>query len=53
MWIVYKKDYIKGSFKTKEKAVDYLLDLWFDGYEGYKIKQVSKEELKNFLKNMG
>ena len=49
MWVVYKGDYIKGSFHSKEKAIKYMIDLWFDGYEGWKVKQVSKKELKDML----
>lgn len=52
MWIVYKGDYIKGSFHSKEKAIKYMIDLWFDGYEGWKVKQVSKKELKDMLKRL-
>lgn len=52
MWIVYKGDYIKDSFHSKEKAIKYMIDLWFDGYEGWKVKQVSKKELKDMLKRL-
>lgn len=51
IWIVYKKEHIYGEYHTKEKAVDYMMDLWFDGVEGVKIKKITIDEYKKMCYN--
>ena len=52
VWIVVKKDWIYGRFNTKEKATNYLIDLWFDGIEGVKVKEVPIDEYNKMCYNL-
>ena len=47
-----KSGSIIGRFTTKEKALDYLIDDWFDGYEDEYVKSLSKEEYLAYPKNL-
>lgn len=46
LYIVFKNKHIYDKFHTKEEAIDYLMDLWFDGIEGAKIKKITVDEYK-------
>lgn len=46
MFIVYKKEKIFGHFIRKNDAINYMMDLFFDGLDGVKIKEVTLDELE-------
>ena len=51
LWVVYKRDRMIGCFHSKEKATNYMMDLWFDGVENVRIKKVSLDEYKKMCYN--
>lgn len=53
MFIVYKKEKIFGHFIRKKDAINYMLDLFFDGVDGLKIKEVTLDELENRIQKKG
>lgn len=50
IYLVYHKNRIIGRFKSHEKALDYLLDCYFDGLENLSIKNLTLEEYENLKK---
>ena len=48
--VVTKSGKIRGRFKSKDKAVDYLMDCWFDGINSVKLKTVTEEEYEAMAK---
>lgn len=43
---------IVGRFKKKEKAINYLIDRWFDGHENEKVKEMTKEEYLKYTEQL-
>jgi len=53
LYCVLYKENIIGRFRTKEKAIDFLCDCWFDGWsDGYKIKTFTEEEYLDYTKKL-
>ena len=44
--VVTKNGHILKRYKNKEKAIDYMINCWFDGMDGVKIV-TEKEYIKN------
>lgn len=45
LYLVMYRNNIIGRFKdNKEKAINYMIDCWFDGLENVTLKAVTKEE---------
>lgn len=47
--IFYNKEII-GRFLNKDKAISYLIDLWFEGISNATIKAMTKKEYENYVK---
>ena len=44
--VITKNGHILKRYKNKEKAIDYMINCWFDGMDGVKII-TEKEYIKN------
>lgn len=47
--VFYNKEII-GRFLNKDKAISYLIDLWFEGISNATIKTMTKKEYENYVK---
>lgn len=52
LYYVFSGKEIIGRFKSRDKAVSYLLDCWFDGMEKVKIHPMTEEEYQKYMKKM-
>jgi len=43
-WAVKQKERILEIFQTKDEAIDYMIDLWFDGEENLKVTKILLNE---------
>lgn len=52
LYCVFRTEEIIGRFRTKEKAMNYAMDCWFDGYENIKVKTLTETEYLNYTKKL-
>lgn len=52
LYCVFRDKEIIGRFKSKDKAISYLLDCWFDGVEKVTMHPMTKEEYQKYMKKM-
>lgn len=50
LYCVFQAEEIIGRFRTKEKAIDYAIDCWFDGRENIKVKTLTETEYLNYTR---
>lgn len=52
LYCVFQGKEIIGRFKSKDRAINYLLDCWFDGIEKVTMRPMTKEKYQEYMKKM-
>lgn len=52
LYCVFRDKEIIGRFKSRDRAVSYLLDCWSDGIEKVTMRPMTKEEYQKYMKKM-
>lgn len=50
LYCIFYNEEIIGRFLNKDKAISYLIDLWFEGISNATIKTMTKKEYENYVK---